>query len=527
MKRRYVAYSLVFVVVTAILYSVFVESKNTVPAFESAKVERGVVVNTVSVTGHIEPITRVELAFSVGGKLTTLFLKEGDVVSKHTILAELEKGMLESSLIEAEARAMRERALLASVIAPLRTEERALKDVSVKGTEVALMRAEESARTVLAHVYEEIDGAVHEAADELFEDVRSKNPKIGISFGYGSTRYIIQSDDATESSINIQRKKVEDALERMRARKEDANLPIDEALIETQNDLEIVQVFLNTLAQVANRYIAENTDEQTVYESFQTSVASARATVSSMRSEVVSVHGSYSSTVSALSLALKDLELSEAGATRETIEAQEASVASAEAVMETVKKQMSDQTLVSPINGVVSKINFDIGESIGPYEPVVEIITEGVFEVEAYIPEADIARVKLGDVAEMTFDAFDKKEVFKAEVVRIALSETVRDGVPTYKTTLRIIDGERENIILRPGMTANVDIQTDAHENVLFISQRSVIREGERTFVRVFNGTSFEEREVEVSLRGSNGTIEVISGLQEGEEVVIYIEDNT
>lgn len=311
----------------------------------------------------------------------------------------------------------------------------------------------------------------------------------------------------------------------MKARADDVTLPVDEALTLTGQDLLTIQGFLTTLAEVVNRYTSENTSEQTVYEAFQASITSARSAINTARSEVSSAYSAYTSAEASLSVALRDLELSDAGATQEAIATQEASLATALAGVRTARERVNDLVLTAPVGGVLSRINFDVGETVGPYQSVAELITEGSFEVEAYVPEADIAQLKLGDTATVTFDAYEKSDVFKAEVIRIALSETIRDGVPTYKTTLRLVEDVPEGMVLRPGMTADIEIHTDIREDVLFVPQRSIIREGRRTYVRIFDGTTFQERDVEVGLRSSDGTIEITSGLQEGEEVVIYVEE--
>jgi len=125
----------------------------------------------------------------------------------------------------------------------------------------------------------------------------------------------------------------------------------------------------------------------------------------------------------------------------------------------------------------------------------------------------------------VTFDAFERTDTFDATVVRIALTETLREGVPTYKTTLLLNDEIPPEYTMRPGMTADADILTDVREDVLFIPTRSVLRDGTRTYVRVVENGSFVERDITVGLRGSEGTTEIIRGLSEGEEVVLFVEE--
>ncbi len=522
MKKRFLVYVFFSCVIVVTLFLLITQSKNAVPKFESTTVERGEVANVVSVTGKLEPTTRISLAFPAGGRMTRLTVTEGDTVDENTLLAEIDSRVLSSTVKEAEARVRQEYTILEGVLAPVRSEERALKDSAVKNAEEALLRAEESARVTLSRVFVTVDDVIHEAADELFE---GSGMRPGVTFTYGSTQYFIQADSATTLTLSEQRKEVETILQNLKVRSEDSSLDLESSLTATQRDLDTVQSFLTTLGGLVNRYISENASEQTVYESFQTSISSARVSVNSVKTEVSNVYTTYTNARASLTLALKDLELADAGASRESIATQEASLSSAKASMETAYKRLDEAVLRAPVYGVISKVYFEEGETVSPNEPVFELLTPEHYEIEVYIPEADIADVKLGDSATVTFDAYGKDEMFEAEVVSIALSETVRDGVPTYKTTLQLREEKREGVTLRPGMTADVDIVTALRKEVLYVPLRSLVREEGKVFVRIFNGREFEDRYVTTGLRGSGGTIEILSGLKEGEEVVIYIEE--
>jgi len=525
MKMRTKMYVFLFVLVLGAIFWMTRDSGNDTPSFEAVKVERGQVYNDVSVTGHVEPTTRMTLAFSTGGRLEHLAIEEGTQVEKNTRIAVLDTGTSEYAVQEAEARLAGEQAKLKELLAPLRYEEKALKDESVIQAERALTQTQETSRAVLERAFVYADDAIHEKADELFEMKKSTSPELGVAFTYGTTKYYLKADEATKLELTEKRKEIETLLMNMKTRASDTTVPVDEALLATSRDLLYIEDFLTTLAKVINDYAASDTYDQTVYETFQTSITGARTAVSTVRGEVLTSHTALLSAEASLSLALRDLELSEAGVSDETISVQEAMVATALAGLNKTTKQLGDSVLNAPRAGVVSKVFFESGEMVTPYEPIAELITEGTFEVEAYIPEADIARVKLGDSCTITFDAFERGDVFNAEVVRIALSETIRDGVPTYKTTLRLTDAELEDVQIRPGMTADIEIRTDMRKDVLFVPIRSVLRKGSQSYVRVFSDGIFTEKNIEIGLRGSEGTVEVTSGLEEGEEIVLYVEE--
>jgi len=524
MKKRWIVYSIGVVVLGGIITYVVSSRGGGAPSYEPATVARGDVTNIVSVTGHIEPVTRVMLSFPVGGQVRSLPVPEGTRVAQGAVVARLDNDASASALAKAQAQSARERAVLRELIAPLRKEERAVKDATVVSRERALARAEDTAWAAVSQAFVYADDAVRENAYELFDDASGSTPSLGITFTYGTTRYMLQADNETKAKLITERQNITDILTSMKARTRDSGLSVDEALAATEHDLVAIQDFLNTLADVVNAYTPANSSEQTVYEAFQTSVSTARTAVNSAWTVINTARSTYDAAGTALASAIRDLDLAEAVPQADAVAAQEAAVLVAERAVDSARAQVSNTILTAPFSGTVTSITPTVGESVSPYEPVVELLTEGAYEIQTYVPEADIARLRLGDQATVTFDAFERTDVFNAEVIRIALSETVREGVPTYKTTLVLKDTPDSSLILRPGMTANVDITTDVRTDVLYVPTRTLTTDAGRTYVKMWNGSTFVEREVTTGLRGSEGTTEITSGLTKGEEIVLFVE---
>ena len=134
------------------------------------------------------------------------------------------------------------------------------------------------------------------------------------------------------------------------------------------------------------------------------------------------------------------------------------------------------------------------------------------------MPEADIGKISIGDKSRITLDAYGSDVVFEARVVSVDPAETVIEGIPTYKTVLNFLDKDER---IKPGMTANIDILTAERNNVVVIPQRAVVTKNGDKFVLVYNGTENpEERKIEIGVKGSDGNVEVTSGISEGEQVI-------
>jgi HlyD family secretion protein len=172
--------------------------------------------------------------------------------------------------------------------------------------------------------------------------------------------------------------------------------------------------------------------------------------------------------------------------------------------------------------GVVTRVDPDIGEFVSPGTVTFSVISDGDFKVEAYVPEADIAKVTIGDFASTTLDAYGQYIDFPTVVTAVDPAETVLEGVPTYRIVLQFLD---KDIRIKSGMTANLDILTNERKGVITIPSRAVITEDDKKVVRIVgpDGKSFSNVPVVLGLKGSDAMIEVISGLAIGDKVVTYI----
>ena len=216
------------------------------------------------------------------------------------------------------------------------------------------------------------------------------------------------------------------------------------------------------------------------------------------------------------------LILKEAGVVPEKITAQQAKVKLAQASVQSIQAQLSKTVLSAPFAGVVTKQTARIGEIVGANEAVVSLLSEAAFEIEVNIPEADIARITTGNKANVTLDAYGRNVKFEAVVQQVDLAGTLIEGVAVYKTILQFVKADER---IKSGMTANVDIVADTATDVIFVPQRAVISRDDRRIVRIIVDGKIKEVAVEIGLRGSEGTIEIISGIQEGDEVVVFIEE--
>ncbi len=173
--------------------------------------------------------------------------------------------------------------------------------------------------------------------------------------------------------------------------------------------------------------------------------------------------------------------------------------------------------LKSPVNGIITKMNYEAGEVIGSAAastPFGRLISYDLL-LEANVPESDIVLLKKEQTAEITFDSLSEEERFEAEIVGIEPSSTVIQDVVYYKVKLKIEDLDSR---LKPGMSADIDVKIDERKNVLAVPQRAV--ENKKVKILTKEG-EVVEKQVKTGLKGDSSMLEIKSGISRGDKVIL------
>lgn len=176
-----------------------------------------------------------------------------------------------------------------------------------------------------------------------------------------------------------------------------------------------------------------------------------------------------------------------------------------------------DAVIVSPRAGTIIEMLVRAGDVVGANQPVARIATPSDLVMVADVDELDLPNVVPGAEARFRLDAFPATEL-TGRVVSTAPQARQQGGATVFSTEIAF--DPRVNLDLRPGMNADVTIVAAARDNVLLIPEAALRTVGDRSFVLVEVAGGTEEREVELGYRGG-GRVEVVSGLTEGERVVL------
>jgi len=172
--------------------------------------------------------------------------------------------------------------------------------------------------------------------------------------------------------------------------------------------------------------------------------------------------------------------------------------------------------LIAPLDGVIIAKNVQPGQTVAQADAV--LVMSDRLIVKAQVDETDIGEVKLKQPAEITLDAYPQNKI-EGFVDHIAYEAKVLNNVTVYEVFVVI-----KNIppFMRSGMTANVNFIVGEKENVLTLPTEAIRGEKGKNFVMLVNADGIKPIQKEVELGLSDGKkVEILSGLQEGDRVII------
>jgi len=492
------------------------------PVYDTVKVEKGNLVQSVDATGKIESIQDLSLKFEIPGILNTLTVKEGDKVKTGQLLASLRLSELNAAVSQAQANLNKQLAgstpeYIAQLKANLDKAKNDLNQVKGDGDDIEnsklvqntydnLVADLQSVQVVLSSSLTGADnilGMDNTLANDSFESYLSL-----LQIDYLSKAKIKYSEAKTfknifDNAVNgINKSSPHEAIDKVTAQSEDAMLAMKDCLF--------------YVSSVLDNTPPAGTLSQSSLDTMKTNLQSTRTTLSSKYSTVTTdVHAidtarnsytSYQILVDKAQAALQDAENPP----------REVDVATYRAALQQAIANRDKAIIKAPINGLITEVNSKVGEAVNSTDSVIKLLSPH-YEINVDVSETDIAKVKLTDSVSMTLDAFGDEVKFSGKVLNIDPAATVIQDVVYYKVKISLDDTDKP---IKPGMTANVVIKTAEHPDVLIIPARAVRTNGAKS-VRILENGQEKSVEVKLGIKGDDGKVEVLEGLSEGQELII------
>jgi RND family efflux transporter MFP subunit len=180
------------------------------------------------------------------------------------------------------------------------------------------------------------------------------------------------------------------------------------------------------------------------------------------------------------------------------------------------QKDLSDSTLYSPIEGILTKSGVQ-STGVNITAATVFIITDpNSLDFKMDIDEADIGKIKIGQLVNVSLDTYpDENLELKIDSIDF-VTHTTSTGGDAY-TVKASFDNDNSDYKYRVGMNGNAEIIQDKIYNVLYVPLSSIFDD---KYVYVKNNKKYEKRELKFGLENDTD-IEVKSGINEGDQVVL------
>ncbi len=198
----------------------------------------------------------------------------------------------------------------------------------------------------------------------------------------------------------------------------------------------------------------------------------------------------------------------------------ESEIQQANANLDFARIQLSYTKIRSPIAGVVASVTTQEGETVAASfsaPTFVTIIDLERLEVWAYVDEADIGRISIGQNAVFSVETYADTD-FKAEVTAINPKAEIQNDAVRYVTVLKITP--EKDKYLRPEMRTSVTIPLEPKQGVVVVPIKAIHRKNEINFVYLESGENLVERTVKVGARNKE-VAEILQGLDSGDRVVL------
>lgn len=585
-KKVYIPLIIVALLFANGAYSSY-KKAHTPPEYETAKVMRGDLTQTVEATGKLESSNDVALRFELSGTLQTINVREGQTVTTGTILATLRSAELNAAVAQASAnlqlklagatnqdRNYYEAAVVSAkaayeqsqvdAVTTVKTAESA-RDTARNNLKLAeggdssqiVSAAYEDAAAIVVSSLSKLDDALTQADNILGIDNRFANESFRNSLSTGNPVLIFNA----QTAYYVAKQGIVAAhTAGQNISTASGQADVEKALLAGEAALNQTNTLLTNVSAVLNNTTPNGSLTQSALDAKKTTIATTRTAITTQyttsinqRQALNDAKNSYSTYQIALAKAEQDLL--DAKITAESnIKIKEAAylqaqatlsgkvdapravdVASYRAALAQAVASRDRAILRAPGTGTIAKVSKKPGELVTPSDVVVQMISPS-FKITVDVPETDIVKLTNGAnretngrnaIAEFTLDAFGEEKIFGGQVSTLDRKSTDIQDVVYYQVTIDVAPGITENF--QSGMTANVKIKADTRTAVLYVPQRVVrTREDESgKFVRVLKDEKVTEVTVKTGLRGDSSQTEIVSGLNEGDVVIINIKEPT
>jgi HlyD family secretion protein len=499
------------------------------PTIETAKVERGTVVSSVSASGVLQPLTTVDVKSNAGGQVELLAVDVGTIVAPGQLIAKIDPTDSRTTFNQAEADLSAANARMSQSKESLTLQ----KEQNVQQLQQATQGYEAAkARLAQAEAQAKVQPTLTKAAIRQAEANQTSAQQslrqlkeAGVPQGTAQAKAAYDSANAALDTAKRNLDRQQGLFDKgfiSAGQLDSAKLSYDTAKASADSAKERYDT-------VAQDYDAQMQSAQARLDQAEAALENAKANAIQddlRKQDAAAARAALSQ--AATSLASAKSSAHQIPIKAADIRSSQASIVRSQAAVENAKTQLNYTTITAPRAGVILQKYVEVGSIIqsgrssvagtGSGTSIVQLGDLSRMFVLASVDETDVASVEPGQSVDITLDAYPD-EVFEGVVTRIDPQTVTQQNVTIVPVTVEIKDPDAR---LKPGMNATCNFILDRKENVLVVPTEAVKdQDGKYTVSMMKNGKQIE-RKVEVGLAGDEST-EIVSGLKEGEEVVTAV----
>lgn len=494
--------------------------KTAVTKYVLTKVEKGIIVSSLSSSGSVSALNQIDVKAKASGNVVYVAVKGGQSVSAGQLLAKLDTKDAQKAVKTAEQN------LLSTQI----SLEKLLGDSSL-----SVPRNKQDAQDNLDQAYDDGFVAVSNAFLTMPAVMTGLN---SILFSYDLSKTSQNLDAYTNTSLiydmnaTIYKDSAYSTYQIAYSAYQDSFN--DYKFASRYSDQDEVEKLINNAYQTAMKISDAVKSSNNMIQFYKDKVSAKGLQPNSLADTHISSLNSYTSQMNSNISSLFNAQAaikSDKAALNDTdldIESQKLSLQKAEDALAEAKEAINDYYVYAPFSGVVATMNAKAGDSAP--STIATIVTK-TLTAEISFGETDIAKIKIGQKATLTFDAIEDLTI-TGKVSEIDTIGTSSQGVVSYNVKV-VMDVQDDRI--KPGMSATAVIITDTKTDALYVPNSALkTQQGERYVLKVSesvadsdlqntSGVALEtapsRQTVGVGLSDDSST-EITSGLNEGDIIV-------
>lgn len=505
-----------------------------------ATVTKGTLITNVTGSGQVIASNQVDVKPQVSGTVTWVGVKQGDQVAAGQALATLDSTDAEQALANAKAQYAADQLQY--------QKDSTQAPINYQSDQQALATAQENLTTDYNSAYNDItntyldsSSVISGAQDAIYGyefDARRLQQNLNVlinQFTTQDTTNIQGFATAAKNDYTTARSTYDTAVALYQKTPRTATTTALDSLLSqtitmTTGLAQVLQSELNFFGSVSDLAQTYNIHLPSQFSTVQSNTRNYLSTANSHLSTLLADQKTLSNDKQAITNAQNTLTLDNvgnpSGSNPISLQLEKNNLEKEQQTIADDETNLSYYTIRSPFAGTVGTVDVKAGDSVSTGTAVATVVTHEKL-AQLSLNEIDAAKVKVGQLATLTFDAVDGLSI-AGTVSEVDTVGTVSQGVVTYNVQIAF---DTQDSRVKTGMSVNASIITEAKQDALMVPTSAVTTSGGTSYVQVFptqmstsaqgvtSPTPPTRKEVTTGI--SNDTdIEIVSGLSEGDQVV-------